>query len=110
MAVELPIESGNPDQSFNTTLVDQEFAFDFRWNERAQRWYMNVSKEDGTPLVTSVAVVLGTLLAGKVSVSIDGFPEGVFKVVDTEGTNRDATLDDLGDRVVVLFIEVSEFE
>lgn len=111
MPEELPIEPGNPDQRFNTTLVDEEFIFDFRWNERAGAWYMAIYTEEEDPIVHGIKVVSGTLLAGHVSNAIADFPAGVFIVVDSSGQSLDgvgATLDDLGDRVSVVFFTQEE--
>jgi hypothetical protein len=112
VAEELPIERGNPDQRFNTTLVDTEYIFDFRWNERADAWYMNVFDEEEKALLHGVKVVLGTLLGGHASNAIADFPEGVLVAYDTEGTNIDAGRDDFGadQRVVVIFVPRAEFE
>lgn len=75
------------------------FIFDFRWNTRGSAWYMSVFEDDGTPIASSLRVVLGMYLGRRVLHPL--FRRGVFVAVDLSGQGLDAGLDDLGSRIQV---------
>jgi len=110
MALILPFEGGIPFYDFSTTIAGREYIFDVRWNGRDEAWYFDVKEIDNTPIASGVKVVLGTLLARYTNHPL--FRNGVMVVIDLndngEGEARDATLDDLGSRVVVMWLSLDE--
>jgi hypothetical protein len=102
MPQQLPLTSEHPQYRFGTSLDGVQFTIDVRWNGRDEAWYMDVLTDDGTPIRRGIKMVLGTLLGGR---CIDpGFPDGVLIAADQARLGRDATVDDLGERVAVFFI------
>lgn len=107
MSACLDITPGLPDQVFTTTIDDAPYVFNLRWNVRDSSWRMHIYEEDGiTPVRLGMRVVLGTYLGRSSNHPL--FTRGVFVVVDTAKTGREAGLDDLGARVQVVRYSLTE--
>lgn len=98
----LPLVPAEPSYRRSTTLGETQYLLDVHWNERAGAWYMDILASDETRIRSGIKIVLGALLGGQ-SVA-PGFPDGILVAKDKSGQGRDAGYDDLGERVVVLFI------
>lgn len=116
MKTALPLRPSIPSYRFSTTLevygergetVPALFIVDMRWNSRAGSWFMDLLKPDETPIRYGMRVVLGAILGGRCA-SRD-FPAGALMAMDLSGEGREATLDDIGSRVVVYYYTVDEF-
>jgi hypothetical protein len=83
-----------------TSLGDDQVILDVRWNSRDGAWYMDLYDQDETPIVRSVKLVLGVNLCRASTHPI--FTRNLLRMVDTSRSGREATLDDLGTRVVLL--------
>lgn len=106
MPQRLPLIPGEPHYRFSTELSGIPFVVEVRWNQREEAWYMTVLDANESPVLSGVKLVLGALLGAR---SADPRkPPGAFVVADLSGTGRDATLDDLGTRVVVSFFSNEE--
>lgn len=106
MPQRLPIDAAFPRYRVATKLGETQFVVDVHWNARAGAWYLDIATEDGDPIRSGLKIVLGALLGVR---SIDPrMPEGVLVASDLSGEGRDATIDDLGSRVVVFFYASSE--
>ena len=106
MPQRLPIDAAFPRYRVATNLGDTQYVMDVHWNARAEAWYLDISTEDGEPIRSGMKIVLGALLGLR---STDPrMPDGVLVASDMSGEGRDATLDDLGSRVVVFFYPSSE--
>lgn len=102
MPQQLPMTSAFPSYRFGTSLNGEQYTIDVRWNGRDEAWYMDVLTEEGTPIRRGIKLVLGALLGGR---CIDpGFPDGVLIAADLARLGRDATVEDLGERVAVYFV------
>lgn len=104
MAVkQLPLRTdGYPYYDFEITLDEIDFTFEFYWNERSGRWYMNIYDIDNNPLFTGICIVADwDLLTGK---QVEGMPLGTLITVDTDGQG-DPGLYDLGKRVLITYNE-----
>jgi hypothetical protein len=71
------------------------------WVERDGAWYFDLLLADETRVASGVKIVLSALLAGR-RVGRD-VPAGVMIASDLSGAGAEATLDDLGTRVLVYF-------
>lgn len=100
----------DPHFEFSTTFDGVTFDLDCRWNEREQAWYFDLLTEDGTPIVRGVKIVLGVMLGGRTGVSNPLFPAGALMAFDLSDEGREATLDDLGTRVVVYFVPTEQLQ
>jgi hypothetical protein len=104
---QLPLIPSVPFYRVSTTLDDDVFLLDLKWNTRDAAWYMTILTPDEDVIVAEVKIVLGTLLGAR---STDPrMPAGILQVCDLAGTGVDATLDDLGERVVIYYTPIAEF-
>lgn len=113
MALEIPIEVTGPEPGELTPHVEQtteldgvEFGLRLRWNDREQRWYLDLSDVDGAPILLGVKLVANWSLLR--TLADDGRrPRGELVVVDTTGEG-DPRLPDLGRRVRLIYVPVAE--
>jgi len=59
MATELVIPTvvGSPDYTLRTRLDGREYNLRFLWNQREGRWYLNISDDSDTPIVSGQKLV-----------------------------------------------------
>ena len=107
MALLLPFDSVDREYSVSCLIEDQRYIFDLNWNERDESWYMSMSDDDGNPILSGAKIVLYSNLIGFVS-DMATIPEGAIVAIDTADSDEEAGRYDLGDRVLVLYIPVSE--
>jgi hypothetical protein len=107
MAVVLPITVSSAHFSFVTELDSIGYTFEFRWNHRDSGWYLHLGDAEGTPLAQGIRVVLGTDMLGHFPGRL-GFPPGVLTAVDTSGQSLEAAFDDLGSRVKLYYLSLSD--
>ncbi len=84
------------------------YLFDVRWNSRESAWYFDLSKENETPIASSIKMVVGQ------NISAPRYTDAFFKiwmftVIDTSGKNLDPAYDDLGARVQLILASPFEF-
>lgn len=106
MIQQLPLRPSIPSYRVGTTLNGRQVLIDARWNGRDAAWYLDMLTEAEEPIVMGMKVVLGVLLGGRTTNT--EFPVGVLMASDLSGTGREATLDDLGTRVLVYFYTPEE--
>lgn len=110
MAVIIPIAQSVYFQTFTTTLDSVQYNFRVRWNSKDAAWYFDVAEADNTPIATGVKIVLGCYLGRTTNHTL--FRDGVFVAVDTApglaGEAKDAGIDDLGARVLLMRLELVE--
>jgi hypothetical protein len=111
----MPVIPGEVNYDFGTTIEGVGYIFVIKWNERDKAkdadgnlitdgaFYFSVYDVGGNPLATGIKIVLGTYL-GRRYVSIPLFSDGVFTAFDTSGAGLDAGINDLGSRVLFLYI------
>ncbi len=102
MAQDIPITPGDPWQEITTQIDEGDgtvstYVFELKWNVRDSSWYLNLSEQDGTPIVHGARCVLGMYLGRRSRHPF--FKKGVLVCVDTTREGREATLDDFGARV-----------
>lgn len=104
----LPFTPSEAFQEFSTTLDGTDYTILAQWNGRNASWSMDLLDADGVIIRAGSRIALGSFPGRR---SADArFPEGVFVVLDTSGEGIDATLDDLGTRVLVHYYTPEEFE
>jgi hypothetical protein len=106
MAVILPTKTdGTERYAFSTQLDGQTFAFEFYWNERGGFWAFILSDAAGEQLMRRKVVVGLPLTARFVDPRL---PPGDFIALDTSGQDVEAGLQDLGDRVQLVYLEAAD--
>lgn len=87
------------------SLDGSEYVLRLRWNSREARWYMSLSDADDVLIVGGVKLVAGWPLLRLV---VDARrPPGQLVALDQAG-DADPNLDDLGTRVVLVYIDQAE--
>lgn len=106
----IPFAPSIPEQAFTVQLGLGQYSFRALWNARARDdkglWYLDVSELDGTPILKSVAIVLGTFLGRRSPHPL--FRAGVFVAVNMTRGEDEAGLDDLGVQVQVRYFTLEE--
>lgn len=98
----LPLTPSVPHYRFGTTLDGIQLTFELRWNGRAASWFMSIFDEDDEPIRSGIRVVLGPELGGRVSDA--RMPPGQLFAIDLDNSGVEPGLDDLGERVLVMYI------
>lgn len=90
------------------TLDGSDFLLEFRYNQREDRWYFDVSLTDGTVLVRGVKVVCGVPLLRRYADS--RLPKGTLVALPNTPGNTAPGLKELGEdkRVTLYYFELSE--
>ena len=99
----LPINSNNTHYEFTTTIADVVLNFRIDYNTRAGIWYCEIYDEFGTLLLGSRALVLGYNIFNNVDIS--GLPDGNLFAINLYSQYENATVDSLGNDVLVMFEE-----
>lgn len=112
MAVALPLEPSVPHYDVGVALDGVPYTVEVHWNSRDAAWYLTLRDEEGDPIagMTGRKIVLGIPIGVRSRDSRR--PPGRLLAVDLSGRDLDATLDDLGVRVVVYYYteaEVAEY-
>lgn len=102
----LPLVPSIGDYTFGTTLDGTQYGFRARWNDRDNSWYLDVARQDLTPIASGMRVVLGANLG---CTSTDPFFQTyALTPIDLSNQYLDAGYDDLGTRVVVVVKSVTD--
>lgn len=99
--IRVPFVPSVPSYSMTVPIEGASYALDVRWNERAGAWYFDVRELDGAPIALGIKIVLGAYLGRQSNHPL--FLSGTFVAHDTSRRKREAGLDDIGTRVVVLY-------
>jgi hypothetical protein len=102
----LPIDAAAPHYQIGTSIDGAQYVLEVRWNQRDEAWYLDILDEDEDPIAHGIKIVLGSVL-GKRCVD-PRMPAGALIAADLSGAGLDATLDDLGTRVVVYYYSADE--
>lgn len=106
MSLRLPIDAVAPNYRMGISLDDTPYIFDVRWNERDTAWYLDIYDAVEDPIRLGIKIVLGTILGVR---CLDArLPLGTLLAVDLSGAGVDATIDDLGTRVVLFYFAADE--
>lgn len=108
MSFRIPIDVGDPFFDVQVTLEDVTYTLQFRWNVREEAWYMHILDAEGTTVLhAGLKLVADWPLA---TYTTERQPPGILVARDTSGEGRDPGLDDLGDRVQLVYYTLAEIE
>ena len=104
MTVQIPTNFGLLNWRQVVELDGISFALGFIINRRDGFWRMSIDL-NGTTLLSSVKLVQAAdlLVANKHDLRL---PQGILRMVDSDGQNAEATENNFGDRVVLVYDEV----
>jgi hypothetical protein len=102
----IPLIPSDTNYRLGTNLGGSRYLFDVKWNSRDESFYMDIREEDERPILLGVRLVLG-LNIGRNSANAF-FSKHLLHLSDSSGEGREATFDDLGARVQLLHLAISE--
>lgn len=103
----LPVRAGAPWHDFTVELDGRPYVLELAWNARAAAWFLHVRDADGGPLLMGLKLVVGLPLLRRFRHE-DRLPRGELIAVDTQGAAADPGLDDLGRRVLLLYLDAAD--
>jgi len=102
--LELPLRSDVAHFEYAITLEGTTYRLEFMYNERAAGWFLTVRDEIGAVLLAGRRLVIGFPLV-RPRFQDPRLPPGTFLALDLEGKGQEAGPDDLGNRVVLAYVE-----
>lgn len=106
MSFGVPITSDFDDYFFTINLDGTIYQLSFRWNSRMLKWFIALALEDGTPIVDMRPVIADWPPFARFR--RPNIPKGELIFIDTSGSNTDPGHDDLGDRVILVYLEEAD--
>ena len=106
--LEIPIPEGDVATTQRFLLDGEYFTLTIRFNERDVGWWLDIADGDGNPLVFGIALRADTPVQAHLR-HLDGLPPGLFTCIDTTDQGLDPAFEDLGDRVLLLYLEEADF-
>lgn len=101
-----PTGNGDTQSVQRTVLSGVEYELRWRWNARAGAWYMDLLDAGGAMLATGRRLVVNASLWGR---RVDErMPPGQLWALDTSRSPQDPGLHDIGQRVRLVYLDLSE--
>ena len=97
---EIPFVPSVPFQTIGTVLNNESITIDLHWNTRDEAWYFHLTDDKGDSIIKGIKIVIATPLGR--SSAHEFFSRNLLIAMDISGQQREATLDDLGTRVIML--------
>lgn len=108
MSVIIPAGDGvSPYFDLQVVLEGVTYTLEFRWNVRLGAWFMNIYDADGTTAILVGIRLVANYMLGAYNVGYGG-PPGGFAAFDTSGQGLDPGLEELGDRVQLIYYTAAE--
>lgn len=104
--LQIPTQA-TPSYSMRVRLDGAYYTLRFRWNVRAVVWILDVLDAAGAAIALGIAVRSGVPLNNSAN---GAGPPGMLWAQDTSGTGADPGFDELGGRVVLIYVEATELE
>lgn len=102
----IPVRAGVPHFREEVELDGVTYGLEFRWNERANGWFMSLSDAEGDVLLSGIRLVIDWPLLARFKG--ERLPRGHLVVVDTSGAGLDPGLHDFGTQRQLLYFDASE--
>lgn len=105
-SLEIPVQSRFPFDSFRVTLDGEAYRLEWKWNDRAESWSLDVLDVNGEPILMGVRVVADwNLFEGRTDRRL---PPGALVVRDTSGKGEPPARDELGERAKVFYVPAAD--
>jgi hypothetical protein len=101
----IPLPKGVPSFSQRVMLEQLEYIFDLHWNQRAERWYLQLYDSTGELITARKVIANWPLLLGVVH---ESRPPGELVATDTQQLTTPIGLYDLGDRILLSYLEAAD--
>lgn len=103
-AIDTP--STAPHYTIDVQIEGQTYRLELRWNVRDSSWYMGILAPDDSHLAAPKRIASGRPLFWRSQ--SPALPPGLFVPIDSAGGDVDPGLQDLGNRVVLLYFDSTE--
>ena len=104
MPTTLPL-TNSPSQTFEVDFESAIYTCRVAWNSRAEWWFIDILDADEVVLINGVPLLLGSNIIEQYNLGIGG-----LSVINTEGTEEDATSENLGTTVLLIHLTEAELE
>lgn len=95
-----------PHHTFQIELEGNPYRFEFMWNTRALSWFMSIRDASGNTVIAGRRIVVGRPLLKRFKDT--RLPPGEILAVDTTGRYEEPGETDLGQRVVLAYVESTD--
>ncbi len=102
----MPVRADLPAYTFQIDLESKLFTFTFRYNERMDRWIMDIADENENELLLGTPILTQTNLIERFK--DDNLPPGEFFAIDESGEDKQPGREDLGNDVKLFYVETEE--
>ena len=106
MAFEVPLTIDFDDYSFAIDLDGTTYQLTLRWNGRAEKWFISLELQDGTEVIGMRPVIADWPPFARFRGP--NIPLGELLFVDTSRSNTDPGRNDLGERVILVYLEEAD--
>jgi hypothetical protein len=106
----IPVRPSVPHQTMRVHLDGRDFGLRFRWSQREERWYFDVSDASDGLIVGSLKVVANYPLLASSRGSGLAIPDGELFAVDRRSAPADPTLENFGDVVEFCYAQAETVE
>lgn len=103
-AFEMPLIPGLYDYEIRVELEGVAYLFRFRWNTRAEAWFVDVADANGELIVAGRKCLADEFLLEQFRARA-GVPPGILHPFDTTRRQVDPAQDDFGTRVVLYYLD-----
>lgn len=107
MALELNIPENELAFEQEIDLDGTLYVLRFRYNGRAENWYLDLLDGEESPIALSIAIQGNISLTGYLR-GLSGAPKGEFVCVDTQGRGDKPGQTDLGTRHKIVYLTETE--
>jgi len=99
----MPVNSDNPFYTFTVELENVTYGFNISYNQRADRWFMDILDNEENVLLAGIPLLTGRDLIGRFK--NPSLPPGWLVVMDTTGNDNSPGRNDLGVTCPLLYME-----
>jgi len=99
--LKIPLRSDVGSFEFSIEIENNIYFFELKYNARAERWILNIFNFNREALLLGIPLLTDTDLISQYP--IEGLFENLIFMYDKLGLQRNATRDDLGKDIIMLY-------
>lgn len=103
--ITIPTRADLPCYSYRIDLDGDTYTLRFRWNRRADHWYMDIKTGNGDQIVSGIPLLI--MLPITQRFKDDRFPPGEFFLIDEQNEFANPNRDNFGTRTKLIYREVA---
>lgn len=106
--LELPVRSDLPSYEFQIDLEERIYTIRIQWNDRKERWVMNILTSEGVPVLMGITLLTNVGLIDQYLNISSEMPPGRFFCIDETGAGKNPGINDLGNDVKLFYLTSDE--